>query len=379
MSDVIDDILGDDLTKKEVVETTNEKVKSKEPEFLPGVGFDVGTCNLVVTRQTKDKTFINKYHRNLLLQLPDSEDSNELLQRGSYLYAKMNGKCYIVGEDALRVAAVINKSEDLVKPMQNGMLNPKLSASSDLLFFIIKSLCGEKLFDNEPLRFSVPANDKFSKMDNRFHQIVLGGFFNKMGYNAKSINEAVALALDCNPILKEENGEETPLSGLAISFGGGMANCCVMYRGIELDSFSITSSGDAIDASVSQVTGIPVANIIRIKERKLDLNKIDASDRVQQALSIYYDELIERVINAIGNNFKDKKSEMEGKIEVVIGGGTSLCNGFVSRLEEGFKKYPIPFDILRVRHAQSAFFGVSNGCCLRARADYIRSQKDNKK
>jgi hypothetical protein len=241
------------------------------------------------------------------------------------------------------------------------------------LFFIIESLCGEKITENEPLRFSIPANDRSSKMDNRFHQMVLDGFFKKMGYDSKPINESMALAIDCNPILKGDNGDVN-LSGLSLSFGGGMVNCAILYKGLELDSFSIISSGDEIDASVSRVTGVPIANVVKIKEKKLDLDNINASDRVQVALGIYYDELIERVVKSIGNNFKNSKSEMEGKIEVVVGGGTSLCGGFIKRLENGFKKFPIPFDILRVRHSSTPFHSVSRGCCLRARADYKKSK-----
>jgi actin-like ATPase involved in cell morphogenesis len=350
-------------------------IDKKEVVFKPGVGVDIGTCNLVITRQTTDNVFVNRYHRNVLFQLPASEESNELLQRGDYLFIKTNDKFFIVGEDALRLASAVGKSEDIVRPMQNGTLNSELSSSSELLFFIVKALCGEKTIENEPLRFSIPANDKSSKMDNRFHQMVLSGFFNKMGYSAKPINESVALAIDCNPVLKEEDGKEVSLSGLALSFGGGMINCAILYKGLELDSFSIMSSGDAIDNSVSRVTGVPIANVIKIKEKKLDLSQIDSSDRVQVALGIYYDEMIERVVRSIGDNFKDKKSEMEGKIEIVVGGGTSLCNGFITRLEEGFKKFPIPFDIFRVRHSSIPFYSVSQGCCIRALADYSRSQK----
>lgn len=353
----------------------SEKTEKKEVKMKPGVGVDIGTCNLVITRQTVDNTFVSRYHRNVLFQLPASEESSELLQRGDYLCVKTNDKFFIVGEDALKLASAVGKSEDIVRPMQNGTLNSELSSSSELLFFIIKALCGERLIENEPLRFSIPANDRSSKMDNRFHQMVLSGFFNKLGYSAKPINEAVALAIDCNPILKEDGGKEIGLSGLSLSFGGGMVNCAILYKGLELDSFSITSSGDAIDNSVSRVTGVPLANIIKIKEKKLDLNNIDSSDRVQVALGIYYDEMIERVVKAIGNNFKDKKSEMEGKMEVVVGGGTSLCNGFITRLEDGFKKYPIPFDILRVRHSAIPFYSVSQGCCIKALVDHLRAQQ----
>jgi hypothetical protein len=349
--------------------------KNKEEKFKPGMGVDVGTSNVLVTRQTEDGTFVNRVHRDMLFQLDISDESEDLLQRGDYLCVKTKDKYYIVGEDALKIANAIGRSEDIVRPMKNGILNPNLSTSSELLFFIIKALCKEPIVNKEPLRFTIPANPVDGKLDNRFHQMVLKNFFEKLGYDAKPINEGMALAIDCNPILKEDNGTEINLSGIAMSWGGGMINVAILYKGLELDSFSITSSGDAIDANTSQVTGIPLANVIKAKEKKLNLDKVDGTDRVQTALSIFYDETIERVVKSAGSKFKDKKSELEGKIEIVVGGGTSLCNGFINRLEEGFKKFPIPFDILRVRHSNTPFHSVSQGACIRAMADYARLQK----
>ena len=354
--------------------TKKEEKKKQENKFKPGIGIDVGTSTIVVTRQLEDGTFTNKFHRDMLFQLDASEESDDLLQRGDYLCVKTNDKYYVVGEDALKLANAIGKSEDIVRPMQSGILNPSLSTSSELLFFIIKALCGEPLIEKEPLRFSIPANPIDKNLDNRFHQMVLANFFTKLGYDAKPVNEAMALAYDCNPVIKEDEGEIS-LSGMSLSFGGGMINVALLYKGLELDSFSITSSGDAIDASTSQVTGVPVANVIKIKERKLKLDNVDTSDRVQQALSIFFDEMIERVVKSITTKFKDKKSEMDGKIEIVIGGGTSLNSGFVGRLEEGFKKSKIPFEILRIRHSENPFYSVSQGACIRAQADYAKINK----
>jgi len=370
--------MANDKNDKElfVQEEKVKKVEGKKTEkFKPGMGVDVGTSNIVVTRQTTDGVFVNKFHRDMLFQLDASEESEELLQRGEYLCVKTKDKYYVVGEDALKIASAINRSEDIVRPMKNGILNPNLNTSSELLFFIIKALCGDPIVEGEKLRFSIPANPINGEIDNRFHQMVLKSFFDKLGYDSKPVVEGMALCYDCSPTLIEEDGNEVGLSGIGISFGGGMINVSLMYRGLELDSFSIVSSGDEIDASTSKVCGIPVANIIKAKEKKLDLNKIDATDRVQQALSIFYDSMIERVVKSIGKNFKDKKSELEGKIEVVIAGGTSLCNGFISRLEEGFKKFPIPFDILRIRHSKTPFYSVGQGSCIRAMADHARVQK----
>ena len=347
--------------------------EGKKMKFKPGVGVDVGTSNIVVTRQTEDGEFVNKFHRDMLFQLDASDESDDLLQRGDYLCVKTKEKYYIVGEDALKLANAIGRSDDIVRPMRDGILNPSISASSELLFFIIKALCGEPIVDKENLRFSIPANPVDKNIDNRFHQMVLSNFFNKLGYESKPLNEAMANAYDCAPVIKEGD-EEIPLSGISMSFGGGMINIALLYKGLELDSFSITSSGDAIDASTSQVTGIPLANVIKAKEKKLDLANVDMSDRVQAALSIFYDEMIERVAKSISSKFKDKKSEIDGKIEIVVCGGTSLCNGFISRLDEGLKKSKIPFDVYRVRHSENPFYSVAQGACIRAMADFAKKQ-----
>ena len=363
------------LGQEKKQEEKPKKEGKKEEKFLPGMGVDVGTSNIVVTRMTTDNVFVHKTHRDMLFQLDASDESEDLITRSSYLCVKTKEKFYVVGEDALSIARAINRSEDIVRPMQRGMLNPSLETSSELLFFIIKALCGDPIVEKEPLRFSIPANPANGEMDNRFHQMVLKSFFDKLGYDAKPVIEGMALCYDCNPILKEEDENEVGMSGIGASFGGGMINVSLLFRGLELDSFSIVKSGDEIDTRTSAVTGIPLANVIRAKEKKLDLTSIDTTDRVQNALSIFYDEMIERVVKTIGKNFKDKKSELEGKIEVVVGGGTSLCKGFIPRLEEGFKKFPIPFDILRVRHSKTPFFSVSSGACIRARADVERLKK----
>ena len=62
-----------------------------------------------------------------------------------------------------------------------------------------------------------------------------------------------------------------------------------------LVEFSCTKSGDWLDEQASKVSGISKGKIIKLKETKLDLNNIDFSDRALAALSIYYDEMIERM------------------------------------------------------------------------------------
>jgi len=342
-------------------------------KFNPGVGVDVGTSNIVVARQTEDGTFVNRFHRDMLYPLDISDESADLLDRSDYLYVKVNDKYFIVGEDALRLVNAIGKGE-VVRPMKDGILNPSLKESSELLFYVIKAVVGDPIIENEPLRFSVPANPVDQDLDNLFHKMVLKNFFTKMGYDAKDVNEAMCIAYDCNPVMKSDEGE-VPLSGITCSAGGGMWNLSLSFKGLSLVEFSCTKSGDHLDEQVEKVTGMSRNKIIKIKEKQLDLNNVDMSDRVQAALSIYYDEMLERMIHHICNEFKDKSSDMDGEIEIVVAGGTSMVPGFCDRFEEVIKRADMPFNVYRVRHSETPFYSVSQGACIRAQADYAKLKK----
>jgi len=362
--------MSDDIL--DVDETPVEK-KAGKKKYKPGVGVDVGTSNIVVARQTEDGTFVNRFHRDMLYPLDVSEEAVDLLDRSDYLYVKVGKKYYIVGEDALRLVNAIGKGE-VVRPMKDGILNPNLKESSELLFYIIKAVVGEPIVDNEPLRFSVPANPLDRDMDNRFHEMVLKSFFDQMGYDAKPVNEGMAVAYDCAPIAKTDDGE-MPLTGVAISCGGGMTNVALCLKGMSLNTFSITKSGDYIDEQASKVTGVAPSKVLKQKEKKLDLGSFDMSDRVLAALRIYYQETINRIIHHMSQEFRSKDAEIDGEIEIVISGGTSMPKGYCKMFKECLDDSEFPFDVWQVRHSKSPFYSVSQGSCIRAQADF---QKKNK-
>ncbi|MFA5313568.1 MAG: hypothetical protein WC375_09700 [Methanomassiliicoccales archaeon] len=396
--DILDEILSDDVKKvetsttatlapksvkiekknevKEVKEIKEDQFKTGTQKFIPGVGVDIGTSNIVVSRCTKDGVFVSRFHRNMLYPLEISDEANDLLQRGDYLYVKVSDKYYIVGEDALKLVNAIGRGE-VVRPMKDGILNPSLKESTELLFYIIKAVVGDPIVPNEALRFSLPANPVDLPVNNLFHQMTLQSFFTKMGYTSKPINEAMCICYDCNPVMKgvnDEAGEEedVALSGIVCSCGAGMTNIAMSYKGLELATFSITKSGDYIDEQASAVTGTSVAKIIRKKEKRLDLANIDGADRDLVALGVYYDEFLDRVLHNMAKYFTDKKSNIEGKIEIVVAGGTSMPHGFCDKFSDVLKKKSLPFSIYRVRHSTTPFYSVVQGACLRAQADQAK-------
>ena len=123
------------------------------------------------------------------------------------------------------------------------------------------------------------------------------------------------------------------------------------------------------------MTGTPISKVIKIKEKKLDLNNIDFNDRVQAALSIYYDDMIDRMVQHITHKFAAQNSDMDGEIEIIVAGGTSMAPGFCTRLEDAIKRSEMPFNIYRVRHSETPFYSVSQGACMRAQADHAKAQK----
>lgn len=361
-----------EIVTQEIQEVKNTK-EDKSTKFKPGVGVDVGTSNIVVARQTEDGTFTNRFHRDMLYPLDISDESADLLDRSDYLYVKVSDKYYIVGEDALRLVNAIGKGE-VVRPMKDGILNPQLKESSELLFYIIKAVIGDPLIPNEPLRFSLPANPIDRDLDNLFHKMVLKSFFAKMGYSAESVNEGMCIAYDCNPVMKSDSGD-IPLSGICCSAGGGMWNLSLAFKGLSLVEFSCTKSGDHLDEQVARATGLSKNKVIKIKEKQLDLNNVDMSDRVQAALSIYYDEMLDRMTHHIASEFKEKSSDMDGKIEIIVAGGTSMAPGFCKRFEDAISRTDIPFDVYNIRHSETPFYSVSQGACIRAQADYAKANK----
>jgi len=363
--------MSDDIL--DVGETEEKVVQAGDSKFKPGVGVDVGTSNIVVARQREDGTFVNRFHRDMLYPLDVSEEAIDLLDRSDYLYVKVDDKYYIVGEDALRLVNAIGRGE-VVRPMQDGILNPNLKESSELLFYIIKAVVGDPIVPNEPLRFSVPANPVDRDLDNKFHEMVLNSFFTQMGYDAKPVNEAMCVAYDCAPTAKSDEGD-MPLTGIAISCGGGMTNVALCLKGMSLNTFSITKSGDYIDEQASKVTGVASSKVIKQKEKKLDLGSFDMSDRVLAALRIYYQETINRIIHGMNKEFISKNAEIDGEIEVVIAGGTSMPKGYCDMFKSCLDKVDFPFDVWQVRHSKSPFYSVSQGACVRAQADFKKKNK----
>jgi hypothetical protein len=314
----------------------------------------------------------------MLFEIEESEESLDLIARGDFLYAQSDGKYYIVGDDALKLANMIEGGE-VIRPMQNGMLNPSLKKSRDLLFHIVRATIGEAVIEKECLRYSVPANPlDVQDATNLFHKEILGSFFEAIGYSPKPINEALANLHSEAPQMEVEGEKPIPLSGYSVSYGAGMVNSCFAMRGKSIIEFSSTKCGDYIDKQVAMVTGEPIGKVMRIKEKSLDLSKLTDCDPktkdVIDALSIYYDEMISRVVKAMAKELSKGRREFPGAVDIVVCGGSAIVPGFIERMKTVVAKIDIPFKVKEIRMSKNPFFSVSQGCCLAAQADQKRTK-----
>jgi len=104
------------------------------------------------------------------------------------------------------------------------------------------------------------------------------------------------------------------------------------------------------------------------------LNKVDYSDRLAAALSIYYDDTITRAIANIRTELRKSQREFDGPCEIILAGGTSMIPGVADRFKSILSREELPFEVLNVRMSGNPFYAVAQGMCLRARSDYEKGK-----
>ena len=328
-------------------------------------GLDCGTSYYI---SATDKSI--KKQRNAFLTVEgDSLTVKRMLKRQNIPFVEKAGKVHIVGQHAFNYAQIFSQSE-LRRPMKSGLLNPTEKDALPVLSAIIKELLGEAK-DNEVCVYCVPSApiDQERRVD--YHEDVLGTIISGYGYNAKKIEEAVAIGY--------EGLVDNNLTGIAISMGAGMCNIAVMYSGMTALSFSVARGGDWVDQNVAADTGFPIAKVTAIKEdsklldlRKSQINNIyeeeTAEANVLTAIRSYYGALVNYLLTNLKHQFEnaEKVPQFQEKVPIVIGGGTSLVNGFIEVFMEQFNQEEFPIPVSEVKLIEDAHTAVSRGCLSEA-------------
>lgn len=348
--------------------------KEKEMRREPGVGFDFGTSFLVSSEQKGTKVS-SKSLRDCYVALKKSDVSKELLKDfQEVLYFETEDRIIVLSDKAWKLSGSMgylsNKdiseenSTTLKTPMYKGFINPDDQDAYDILKKMAHSLVGEPVADNEVVYFSVPAAPLDDEdQDEIYHRSLLEDLFSSLGYDARYMNEAHAIAFsEC---------QKEGFSGLCISWGHGMTNFCLTVDTVESLSFSVARGGSYIDKNAAKSLRANPVLMQSIKE-SVDFDLMSPKNREERAIQAYYKELIRYALAVFKKEFARESSRiyLSLPIPLVISGGTSLPKGFIDLFKQCMGKLEdFPLKLSEIRHASDPLKAVSKGLLIKARSE----------
>jgi len=325
-------------------------------------GLDVGTMNILSAKQEGNETvFVQQ--RNSFVEIEYSDMAEQMLSRSDVLHIRKDNQVYIVGDDALNFANIFN--EETRRPMQAGILSSDEQSAIPMIKLITDQVVGEPQHSDELLFFSVPADPIDDDMSTLYHQKTIESLLGDMGYEPEPINEGMAV------IYSELADRE--FTGLGISFGAGMTNICLAYYAVPVMKFSIARGGDWIDEKAAQATGNPVDKVTSVKEEDFTLDFETDVGGIEGALSIYYDNLLDYVIENVIKEVDEEDIEEGLDVPVVVTGGTSSPDGFEDLFEQRLGDADLPFSISDVSRADNPMYSVAQGALVAARSEEERN------
>ncbi len=336
--------------------STGSTSHAPDTEIALGRGLDIGTANIAAAVQSADGGITVTLERNAFLDINSDVYSKNMLTKLKVPYVVHNGKLVVIGEAAFELANVFGK--ETRRPMSDGLISPNETDALPMIKLIISKVLGEPRAPGENCYFCVPAPSLDVDNNVVYNQGLFESMVGKMGFTAKSINEAHAVVF--SELAEQE------FTGIGLSFGGGMANACVCYKSIPCLSFSVARGGDWIDKNVANVLGIKKSKATYIKERGIDIR--DPKNREEEAVAIYYRNLISYVLQNIKNRFESGQNmpSFQQPIDIACAGGTSMVGGFIEVFRDEFAKIDFPIPVGRIFRSEEALTSVARGCLVAA-------------
>lgn len=327
-----------------------------EKQFSQPLGLDVGTSRIVVARDT-DKRYTYESQLNAFLALPYSKLAESLLQRENVFHEVRGPEIVVMGNDAQRFAEVFHV--ETRRPMRNGTLNPQEPHALAVVRSIVARLVGKAGAENEKIFFSVPAPLEDGDVGIPYHQASIRQILKELGYDARAITEGLAVVFG-------ELGDSN-FTGIGISCGSGLCNVCLAVLSVPVISFSVPKAGDFIDTQAALVTG-DLSTRMRIqKEQSFRLNGFSA-DRVQNALTVYYQEMIANLVESLRKHISSAQRlpKLEQSIPLVLSGGTSMPKGFLDHFQMVLHANELPVKLSEVRVSADPLHATARGALMAA-------------
>jgi hypothetical protein len=156
-------------------------------------------------------------------------------------------------------------------------------------------------------------------------------------------------------------------TGIGISCGSGMCNACLAVLSVPVVSFSIPKAGDYIDSHAAAVTGEVATRLRTEKEHGFRLNGL-STDRVKNALTIYYQEVIETLAYTLRAKLSsaERLPKFDRPVPVVLSGGTAMPKGFLDQFIAALRTQDFPVKILEVRMSDDPLNSTAKGALMAA-------------
>jgi actin-like ATPase involved in cell morphogenesis len=350
-----------------------------ENKDFNGCGVDIGTAYIVAAKSDQKKTVNLSSVRDCFLALP--LDNASTLDISGVEYIEGSEELYVVGNDAINLVGVLGG--ELRRPLSKGFISPKEEDGKEILKLILSQILGKPAVEKELVAFSIPGPlfdaEKFESFKPSqdtgltFHTSFFKGLITDLGFTAKPLNEAAAIGYAETVTPKKG---ELPLTGLFISFGAGMTNVALVYKGLPVRVFSLPFGGDYIDNSAAKATDSVVSHITLLKERGVDvvkgivLLKQDSDDtkteRQAEAIAMMYRDLIAKLVHSTNVFFgmNEHRTEIAETIPVVISGGTTKAVGFMDLFNEVFMNgLDVRFTVSKeARQSANPLDSTATGC-----------------
>ncbi len=344
-----------EASRKPVV--SSEKGTGDGRERLAGpVGLDIGTSHIVAA-QNKHNYVHSVQDLNAFFTVPNAKFAKNILSQKEIKYYENDRQYYIIGDSAQSFANMFNVNTR--RPMEDGFLSPKEDVGLKVIEAIVGSLVPRLNNQREILCFSVPGQPFDETGSVVYHESVLKGILEGLGYTAIAINEGMAT------VLSELSADD--YTGIGVSMGGGMCNVCLSYLSFPVITFSLQMAGDYIDKMVGKAVGEPASRIKAIKEEELDLSQ-EPTDRVSTALHIFYDEIIFKLLESLRRVMisTDKIPKMSNPIPIVLSGGTAMPKGCKDKFDAKLKDIRLPVEASEVRMAADPLNTTAKGALIMA-------------
>ena len=323
------------------------------------IGLDLGTSRIVTAHQNGE-SFTYKTELNAFLPLPYSKLTRASLERENVPHKVDGAQMVVYGNESERFANMFHL--ETRRPMTNGLLNPDEPEAISVMQQIVERMIPESERTGTRVCFSLPGAPVGSPHDLTYHEKTLRQVLGNMGFQVACINEGLAVVL--------AELEETNFTGIGISCGGGMCNVSLSYLAMPVFSFSVPKGGDFIDRSSASVAGEGVTRIRALKEAQFHFNGY-FPDKINQALTVYYEDMIASVISALKGVLAEARNvpRLDRPIPIVIAGGSACPKGFREKFETMLNETTLPLAISGVRMSKDPLHATAKGALVSALAE----------